>query len=81
MPTMPDRSLTDNAGDSVDEVGGGQGNAALSQRQKNGVQVNGKLPPKSAAQRKREKRKQKKREGSVISEAASDAETVLILVS
>ena len=42
----------------------------------NGPQVNGKPAPKSAAQKKREKRKQRRREGSVMSEV-SDAESVL----
>ena len=42
----------------------------------NGTQVNGKLAaPKSAAHKKREKRKQKRREGSVMSEL-SDTESV-----
>ena len=43
----------------------------------NGTQMDDKLPaPKSAAQKKREKRKQKRREGSVMSEV-SDAESVM----
>ena len=41
----------------------------------NGPQVNGNAQPKSAAQKKREKRKQRKRDGSVMSEV-SDAERV-----
>ena len=40
------------------------------------VQVNGKPAPKSAAAKKREKRKQRKREGSIVSEI-SDTESVL----
>lgn len=43
-------------------------------------QVNGKPAPKSAAQKKREKRKQRKREGSVAASEISDTESVYLLV-
>ena len=39
-------------------------------------QVNGKQAPKSVAQKKREKRKQRKREGSVAASEISDTESV-----
>jgi hypothetical protein len=48
--------------------------ATAFESKENGTKVNGKGAPISAAQRKREKRKQRKREGSVISE--SDTESV-----
>lgn len=46
----------------------------------NGIQANGKPAPKSAAAKKREKRKQRKREGSVASEV-SDTESVNVIQS
>src|SRR5436190_678121 len=54
----------------------GPRSTTLVEPKENGPQVNGKTAPKSVAQKKREKRKQRRREGSVMSEV-SDTESVL----
>lgn len=63
--------------ETVDGVNNSEVNAeaapplSSSEPKENGTDVNGKLSQKSAAQKKREKRKQRKREGSVISDTES----------